>query len=403
MAYDPKNFIQLLMMAVKNGVSDIHLRAGEKPYFRIKGELKPIKGNPLSEADMRVICQVVIDNKALLKDFNNLKEYDCSYQFKNVCRVRVNYLKFQRRSALIMRVINMQIPTIEKLGLPDEVRHITQARRGLVLVTGVTGSGKSSTLAALLEEINQTREEHILTIEDPVEFLYQSKKCRITQRELGADTDSFKDALRGALRQDPDIIVIGEMRDAETIQIALKAAETGHLVFGTVHTTNAASTINRVISMFPPEEQDNIQKRLAESLHATVSQRLLPTKDGKGRVCTQEIMVNTVAIQECISGNEPLSGIYDFMDKAEGTMQSFDKHLMKLYRADLITYDVALQAASSPTNFERNLEFGGTGDGPERSSRSAAKSTLSLDVESDEPEEEEDFLSDSDDDLKLSV
>ena len=403
MAYDPKNFIQLLIMAVKNGVSDIHLRAGERPYFRMGGHLKSIKANPLSENDMRVICSVVIDDKSKLKDFANFKEYDCSYQYKNICRVRVNYLRFQGKSALIMRVINMQIPTIDKLGLPDNVRQIAEARRGLVLVTGVTGSGKSSTLAALLEEINSSREEHILTIEDPVEFLFTSKKCRITQRELGADTDSFKDALRGALRQDPDIIVIGEMRDSETIQIALKAAETGHLVFGTVHTTNAASTVNRVVSMFPSEEQENIQKRLAECLHATVSQRLLPTLDNKGRVVTQEIMINTVAMQECISGSEPLSGIYEFMEKADN-MQSFDEHLLELYKEKRISYETALQAASSPTNFERNLQFGGTSgeDAHQRTSRVGLESSLSL--ESDEEEQEVEMEMDEDDeDMKLSI
>lgn len=389
-------------MAVKNGVSDIHLRAGEKPHFRIGGNLRPIKAPPLSENDMRTICTVVIDNKNLLKDFANFKEYDCSYQYKNICRVRVNYLRFQGKSALIMRVINMQIPTIDMLGFSKKIRNIAKAKRGLVLVTGVTGSGKSSTLAALLEEINMTREEHILTIEDPVEFLFQSKKCRITQRELGADTDSFKVALRGALRQDPDIIVIGELRDSETIQIALKAAETGHLVFGTVHTTDAASTINRVVSMFPPEEQNNIQKRLADCLHATVSQRLLPTVDKKGRVCAQEIMVNSVALKECISGAEPLHGIYGFMEKADKTMQTFDAHLTSLYKEGKISYEVAIDAASSPTNFERNLEFGGTSDGgvPERSSRSSVESSLSLDNGSDD--EEEDFL-ETEEDLKLSV
>lgn len=368
MAYDQKQFHQLLVLAVKNSVSDIHLRAGEKPYFRIKGHLKPINSPALTEEDMKLICLLTIPEEEVRAKIDTLKEYDGSYQYGKVCRVRVNILRFQGKLAIIMRVITMQIPTLEQLKLPQAIKDITQAKRGLVLVTGVTGSGKSSTLAAMLEEINMTRAEHILTIEDPVEFLFTSKKCRITQRELGSDTDSFKDALRGALRQDPDIIVIGEMRDAETIQIAMKAAETGHLVFGTVHTTNAPSTINRVVSMFPPEEQANIQKRLSECLHATVSQRLLPTKDGKGRVCAQEIMVVNPGIQECISGKEALSGMYVFMEKAKGSMQSFDQHLTQLYKADKITYEIALDAASSPSNFERNLEFGGNDDEDDESS-----------------------------------
>ncbi len=382
MAYDQKQFHQLLVLAVKNSVSDIHLRAGEKPYFRIKGHLKAINSAELSDEDMRKISLLTIVEEDIKAKIDSLKEYDGSYQYGNVCRVRVNILRFQGKLAIIMRVITMQIPTLAQLKLPEAVTSITNAKRGLVLVTGVTGSGKSSTLAAMLEEINMNRSEHILTIEDPVEFLFSSKKCRITQRELGSDTESFKDALRGALRQDPDIIVIGEMRDAETIQIAMKAAETGHLVFGTVHTTNAPSTINRVVSMFPPEEQDNIKKRLSECLHATVSQRLLPTKDGKGRVCAQEIMVNNPGIQECISGKEPLSQMYVFMEKTKDTMQSFDQHLTQLYKADKITYDVAIDAASSPSNFERNLEFGGNDDDEENKNDSRKKedeSSLELD------------------------
>lgn len=367
MAINQKIFNQLLGLAVKNGVSDIHLRAEERPYFRIKGNLRPIKSDPLTNDDLIAICKIVITEEEILASLDTLKEYDGSYQYGEICRVRVSALRYQGKFAIIMRVITMEIPTLAKLKLPNAVKLMTNAKRGLVLVTGVTGSGKSSTLAAMLEEINQTREEHILTIEDPVEFLFTSNKCRITQRELGSDTDSFKDALRGALRQDPDIIVIGELRDADTIQIAMKAAETGHLVFATVHTTNAPSTINRIVSMFPPEEQDNIMKRLSDCLHGTISQRLLPTIDGKGRVCAQEIMVNNVGIQDCISGKEPLSQMYVSIEKSKGTMQSFDQHLTQLYREEKITYDVALEAASSPSNFERNLEFGDSDKNDEES------------------------------------
>ncbi len=358
MALTVEKFNTLLKMAVQNDVSDIHLRAGEVPYFRVKGNLKPVKGDVLKMEDFVTICKIIIKDKSVLAKLGTLKELDGSYQLGNICRIRYNLLKFQGRFAFIFRIITMEIPTLAQLKLPNAVKEITNAKRGLVLVTGVTGSGKSSTLAAMIEEINMTREEHILTIEDPVEFLFKSKKCRITQRELGPDTDSFKDALRGALRQDPDIIVIGELRDAETIQISMKAAETGHLVFGTVHTTDAPSTINRVVSMFPPEEQDNVKGRLSECLYGTISQRLLPTMDGKGRVCAQEIMVNNVGIADCISGKESLNKMYISIEKAKGKMQSFDQHLTELYLGKKISKDVALEAASSPTNFERNLQFG---------------------------------------------
>lgn len=360
MAFDKISFQKFLNFCVERSVSDIHLREGEVPYIRIKGDLKKINAEPLTPEDMKFFCEFMFDNPEVMSKYKTLKEHDCSFQFGNLCRVRVNYLKFQKRSALILRLISMVIPTLEKLKLPVAITKMTNIRRGLILVTGVTGSGKSSTMAAMLEEINMTREEHILTIEDPVEFLFVSKKCRITQREVGDDTNSFQVALRGALRQDPDIIVIGELRDAETIQIAIKAAETGHLVLGTVHTTNAQSTINRVVSMFTPEEQNNVKLRLADCLAGTVSQRLLPTLDGKGRVCAQEIMISTVGVKDAISGRESLSSIYTSIElgKEDEVSQSFDQHLTELFLNKIISYEVARDAATSPSNFERNLEFG---------------------------------------------
>jgi twitching motility protein PilT len=392
MAMDKETFHKLLKSATVNGVSDIHLREGEFPYFRMKGGLKKFKASALTKEDMLTICGVIITDKEILKGIDTLKEYDGSYQLGKICRVRVNVLRFQGRLAIIMRVITMQVPTMKALGLPSALSHFVQAQRGLVLVTGVTGSGKSSTLASIIQEINLTREEHILTIEDPVEFIFSSEKSRITQRELGSDTDSFKDALRGALRQDPDIIVIGELRDAETIQISMKAAETGHLVFGTVHTTNAPSTINRIVSMFPPEEQDNVKLRLSECLFGSISQRLLPTKDGKGRVCAQEIMVNKVGIQDCISGKEPLSNMYITIEKTKGQMQSFDQHLTKLYKNDEISFDVAIGAASSPSNFERNLQFGGEDEEGEEGEEGENVTPINS-KEKSETEEESDELS----------
>jgi twitching motility protein PilT len=370
MAFDKNSFHKLLNFCVEKSVSDVHLREGEIPYLRIKGGLKKISSEVLTPEDMKFFCQLMFDNEGVMAGYSTLKEYDCSYQFGNLCRIRVSFLRFQKKTALILRLISMSIPTLEKLDLPVAIKKMTNIRRGLILVTGVTGSGKSSTMAAMLEEINMTRDEHILTIEDPVEFLFTSKNCRITQREVGDDTHSFQLALRGALRQDPDIIVIGELRDAETIQIAIKAAETGHLVFGTVHTTNAQSTINRVISMFPPEEQNNVKMRLADCLAGTISQRLLPTLDGKGRVCAQEIMINTLGVKDAISGKEPLSSMYLSIElgKRDKVSQSFDQHLTELYLNKKISFEIAMDAASSPSNFERNLEFGSKGNSSDSSS-----------------------------------
>ncbi|ATH09114.1 type IV pili twitching motility protein PilT [Halobacteriovorax marinus] len=392
-----ESFHKLLKLATANGVSDIHLREGENPYFRMRGGLKKIKGDILSKEDMLTICHTIIPDKNILKNIETIKEYDGSYQLGKICRVRISLLKFQGRIAIIMRVINIKVPTMAELGLPSALQGFVNAKRGLVLVTGVTGSGKSSTLASIIQEINRTREEHILTIEDPIEFIFTSEKSRITQRELGEDTDSFKDALRGALRQDPDIIVIGELRDAETIQISMKAAETGHLVFATVHTTNAPATINRIVSMFPPEEQDNVKLRLSECLFGSISQRLLPTMDGKGRVCAQEIMVNTVGIQDCISGKEDLSKMYITIEKSKGKMQSFDQHLTQLYKEKTLSFEVASGAASSPTNFERNLEFGDNDKDEQTEEREE------VDSEHDEDSTGEHEVESSNGDLSLDI
>jgi len=251
------------------------------------------------------------------------------------------------------------VPTVDSLGLPPVVKTMAEYERGLVLVTGVTGSGKSSTLAAIVRQINETTRAHILTIEDPIEFLHEDKLSRITQREIGPDTGNFAQALRAALRQDPDVILVGEMRDTETIEIALKAAETGHLVLSTVHTTDAARTIGRLCDAFPADAQEPLRHRLAENLKGTISQRLLPKAQGKGRVVTAEVMVSTDAIREYIVDPERTHEITDYLSKNRdvyGT-QSFDQHLSELYKAGSITLDVAKAAASNPSDFERALSF----------------------------------------------
>jgi twitching motility protein PilT len=260
---------------------------------------------------------------------------------------------------IVMRVIPFEIPTFEQLGLPQVLGDIAAQERGLVLVTGVTGSGKSSTQAAMIGHMNEHMRRHVVTLENPIEFLHRDVNCSITQRDVGIDTDSFRVGLRAALRQDPDVIQIGEMRDAETIDIALKAAETGHLVISTVHTRDAASTISRLVATFPPEEQPMARLRLAESLQAVVSQRLLPSKDGKGRVLAAEIMVVTGTIRDCIADPERVEEIREHIAEGRTTygMQTFDQCLMELVQADRVDYEMAKAAATNPGDFELKLNM----------------------------------------------
>ncbi len=360
MALTKEVFFNLVKSANASGVSDIHLRTDEKPSFRLRGDLVQVKLEPITNEDLKLVCNIMIKDTDVLKNLDKIKEHDGSFSVPNVCRVRYNLMRYQGKIGLILRLISDKVPTTEELKLPAVINKIAGANAGLVLVTGATGSGKSSTLAAMINFINRTEAVHILTLEDPVEYVHAPLKARITQREIGADTSDFASALRSALRQDPDIILIGEMRDAETISIALKAAETGHLVFGTVHTTDALSTIGRLISMFPPEEQAVVRTRIADNLHATVSQRLLKTVDGKGRVAAQEIMINNPGIRESILDPHKIKEIYMYIEKGKNTSgaQSFDQHITKLFKDGLISKEEARSNASKPEDFERNLMFG---------------------------------------------
>lgn len=360
MAFTKEDFIKLVKSAAANGVSDIHIRTNERPCFRLRGDLVPVKTEPYSYDDVKDIALIIMKDEAKKANIDNEKEVDGSYTIPKICRVRYNLFRYQGKMGIILRLINAEIPTTEELGIPPIVNKIASTHNGLVLVTGATGSGKSSTLAAMINHVNKTKPVHILTLEDPVEYIHQPIKARITQREIGEDTENFGDALRSALRQDPDIILIGEMRDAETISIAIKAAETGHLVFGTVHTTDALNTIGRLISMFPPEEQDAVRARIADNLYATVSQRLLKTVDGKGRVAAQEIMITSPGIREAINDPENIAEIYTYIEKGKrGTgTQSFDQHITDLYKEGKISLEEAKSSASSPEDFERNLMFG---------------------------------------------
>ncbi len=366
MAMTKETFVNIIKSAFASNVSDIHLRTDEKPCFRLRGDLVQVKADQLTSVDMKLMCSVMIKDQEVLKRLDRLKEHDGSFEVPNVCRVRFNILRYQGKIGIILRLINAKVPTTEELKLPAVINKIAAANAGLVLVTGATGSGKSSTLAAMINYINRTSPVHVLTLEDPVEYVHSPIKARITQREIGQDTEDFNSALRSALRQDPDIILIGEMRDAETISIAIKAAETGHLVFGTVHTTDALSTIGRLIAMFPPEEQNVVRTRLADNLHATISQRLLKTTDGKGRVAAQEIMINNPGIRESILDPAKTKEIYTYIEKGQGRggsgAQSFDQHITKIYKQGLITMEEARGNASKPDDFERNLMFGDSAD-----------------------------------------
>lgn len=361
MTFSKQNLVSLIKVAVDHRASDVHIRTGEQPCLRIRGELVPIQTKEFSAEDVKEIAKIILQKKELIEKLPKLKEWDGGFAIQGLCRIRYNFFRYDKKIGIIMRIVNAEVPSLKELGLPAILSKIADQRRGLILVTGPTGSGKSTTLAAMIDHINETRSCHVVTVEDPVEYLHPQKKARISQREVGKDTVDFNTALRGALRQDPDVILIGEMRDPETVQIALKAAETGHTVFSTVHTTNALATMGRIISMFPPEEQKDVRKRLSVNLYATVSQRMLKRADGKGVAIAQEIMVSTPGVKECIEGDEPLERIVDIIEEGFGPggngSQSFDQHVMWLFENRIIDKATALSAVSSQSDFIQKLDF----------------------------------------------
>ncbi len=361
-----ETFNAILKKALEIGASDVHVCAGGPFRMRIRGAMTPVAGLPnLTPSDTKAIAAEVLrqsrglSGEQLTETVNQLRDLDCSYSVQGIGRFRVNLCSQRGSVSVVLRSIADQIPSFEALSLPPVLADIAMEERGLVLLTGTTGSGKSSTLAAMVGYINANKAGKIITIEDPIEFLHRDHKSNVVQREIGADTDSFEAALRAALRQDPDIILVGEMRDRATIDIALKAAETGHLVFSTVHTTDAQRTIARLISVFEATEQQGTRLRLAESLKAVVSQRLLPRANGQGRVVAVEIMRNTATIADCIADAEKTGDIRDHVaqGKAQYGMQTFDQHLMELYAAETISLEVAKAAATSAADFERNVAF----------------------------------------------
>jgi twitching motility protein PilT len=349
----------IIQAAVQRGASDLHIKAGDVFRARINGALVPLTKQRLTPEQTRAIALKLIPHERDRARLDDLQDYDCSWGLPGVGRFRVNVLKQRGSFMVVMRVIPFEIPTFEQLGLPPALSDIASNERGMVLVTGVTGSGKSSTQAAMLGYMNQHMRRHVVTLENPIEFLHRDINCSITQREVGIDTDSFRVGLRAALRQDPDVILIGEMRDTESIDIALKSAETGHLVISTVHTRDAASTISRLVAVFPPEEQAIVRLRLAEQLQAVVSQRLLPRKDGKGRVLASEVMVVTGTIRDCIVDPARLEEIREHVAEGRTTYgsQTFDQCLMELVQKDEVDYAVAKAAATNPSDFELKMNM----------------------------------------------
>lgn len=348
---------KIIKAAVDRGASDLHIKAGDVFRARIDGKLVPLTKQALTPQQTRAIALRLIQNEEVRQRLDQIRDYDCSWGANGIGRFRVNILRQRSSFMIVMRVIPFEVPTFESLRLPPVLERIAEAERGMVLVTGVTGSGKSSTMAALVHQINSHANKHIVTLENPIEFLHRDLQCSVTQREIGVDTDTFALGLRAALRQDPDVVMIGEMRDTETIDIALKAAETGHLLISTVHTPDAQTTISRILAMFPPEEQDIARIRLAESLSAVVSQRLLPRKDGQGRVVAAEVMIVTPTIRELILDPGRVGEIRDYI--AEGReqygMQSFDQHLADLVSDDMVDFDIAVAAASRPADFQLQM------------------------------------------------
>jgi twitching motility protein PilT len=351
---DFNSFLMSLVQLGQGRVSDLHFKVGAPPLLRLGGQLEPARFAKLGPDDTKRIAQSLIGSASL----EGVNDLDTAYSIPGIARFRVNVFKQKGNYSVVMRVISLEIPSMEDLGLPEILKTIALEERGLVLVTGPTGSGKSSTLAAMIRHVNETKKAHVLTIEDPIEFLHQDNLCSINQREIGGDTLDFGTGLRAALRQDPDIILVGEMRDVETISIAIKAAETGHLVFSTLHTVDAAKTINRIVDSFPHEQQPQLRLQLAANLRAVVSQRLLPRTDG-GRVVALEIMRTTTTIQDCIENPEKTAGIRDVIGigREQYGMQLFDQHLRDLYIAKQISLETALGAASSPSDFQRALSF----------------------------------------------
>jgi twitching motility protein PilT len=341
---------ELLAFSVKNNASDLHLSSGLPPMIRVHGDVRRINLPPLEHKDVHGLIYDIM-NDSQRKAYEEVLECDFSFAIPGLARFRVNAFNQERGAAAVMRTIPSKILSLEQLNAPKSFADFALKARGLVLVTGPTGSGKSTTLAAMVNHVNENEYGHILTVEDPIEFVHESKKCLINQREVGPHTMSFTNALRSALREDPDAILVGELRDLETIRLALTAAETGHLVFGTLHTSSAAKTIDRIVDVFPAEEKEMVRSMLSESLQAVISQTLLKTKDGSGRVAAHEIMVGTPAIRNLIRESK-IAQMYSAIQTGSNVgMQTLDQNLTDLVRRNVISSATARAASKIPENF----------------------------------------------------
>ena len=341
---------ELLAFSVKNKASDLHLSSGLPPMIRVHGDVRRINLPAMEHKDVHSMVYDIM-NDGQRKFYEENLECDFSFEIPNLARFRVNAFVQNRGAAAVFRTIPSKVLTLEDLNCPKIFKDIAEYPRGIVLVTGPTGSGKSTTLAAMINHINENSHAHILTVEDPIEFVHESKKCLINQREVGPHTLSFSNALRSALREDPDVILVGEMRDLETIRLALTGAETGHLVFGTLHTSSAAKTIDRVVDVFPAAEKDMVRSMLSESLRAVISQTLLKTKDGAGRCAAHEIMIGTPAIRNLIRENKVAQMYSSIQTGAQLGMQTLDQNLLDLVRRNIVSAAEARTKAANKDNF----------------------------------------------------
>ena len=361
---DRERLNRLLRLGFDKGASDIHFQVGYLPLYRFNGELVELRYKVLTPEDTESLARLLIEDDPRGISFDDFTELDLGYEIPGEGRFRVNISKERRCYNVVLRVIPIEIKDFNSLNLPSVLKEIADIRRGLVLATGATGMGKSTTLATMLQEINTSRKCKIITIEDPVEFIFKHDKSIITQREIGTDSKDFPTALHAALRQDPDVIMVGEIRDSETVDTALKAAETGHAVFSSIHTSDVATTLRRIPSFFPAEEQAQVRDRLAENIEAIVSLRLLPNKKGTGRVPAVEIMRITRSIRECIRDPSRSREVHGHIEKGRELMkmQTFDQHLFDLYQAGKIRLETAREAASNPRDFSTTLTLEGDGN-----------------------------------------
>jgi len=351
------NLKKMLIEMLNRKASDLHIRVGIRPHLRVNGVLEQIAVDPLTIDDVEAIVGQLLNDKQLER-FRRKNEMDLALSVAKLGRFRINMFRQRGTSGIAIRAVNTIVPSFSELNLPPIMGKLAMERRGLIVVTGTTGSGKSTTLASMIEHMNTNRVDNILTIEDPIEYIYRDKKSIITQREVGADTESFATALKHALRQDPDIILLGEIRDLDTMSIALTAADTGHLVLTTLHTLNTVETLSRIVSFFPPHQHDQIRLLLAGTLKAVVCQRLLARCDIPGRVPAMEVLVSTAAVRECIMNKEKTVDIPELIEQGgqQYGMITFDQSIMRLYRSGMISFEEAMTQCSNPDDFDLRVK-----------------------------------------------